>query len=248
MLNRAELEKYRQQLGFTIWQIERDYLQHLFLLFLSRRVANELVFKGGTALQKTLGLNRFSIDLDFTQQVELPGLLFSHIEKDLSSFGFPAQAQEERKRGSLKIKFKIEGPLYQGTERTLTVLWIEINMKEKIVSEPELKEIFPIYPDLQPYLIKVMKPEEMLAEKVRAIFTRAKARDVFDLRFLLMKGIALQERIIMQKLEPYHWTYSRTGLLGHLKKVEKIWQKELGQLVTTIPNYQEVIQQIKGKI
>jgi predicted nucleotidyltransferase component of viral defense system len=66
MLKREDLEKFKSVTGLNIWQIERDYLQHLFLLFLSRYVKDELVFKGGTALQKAYALNRFSIDLDFT--------------------------------------------------------------------------------------------------------------------------------------------------------------------------------------
>lgn len=71
MLSRAELEKFMSVLGFNIWQVERDYLQHLFLMLLSRHAGNELVFKGGTSLQKVYGLNRFSIDIDFTQNSDL---------------------------------------------------------------------------------------------------------------------------------------------------------------------------------
>jgi predicted nucleotidyltransferase component of viral defense system len=34
--------------------------------------------------------------------------------------------------------------------------------------------------DLSPYLVTMMNPEEILAEKIRAIMTRNKARDIFD--------------------------------------------------------------------
>ena len=94
MLNRNELEKYKIGLGFNIWQVERDYLQHLILLFLSKRIAGELIFKGGTALQKAFGLNRFSIDLDFTQSEKLPPNLFTLIQNDLSAFGFKNEYAE----------------------------------------------------------------------------------------------------------------------------------------------------------
>ncbi len=185
MLSRNELEKYKGMLGFNIWQAERDYLQHLLLLFLSKRTAGELIFKGGTALQKAFGLNRFSIDLDFTQSGDVPPELFTLIQNDLSAFGFKNEYTSIKHKNSLAIKFKIQGPLYSGQEKTLTVLMVEISIRETILLEPETKEIFPIYTDLSPYLIKIMKPEEMLAEKVRAIMTRNQARDVFDLRFLL---------------------------------------------------------------
>lgn len=248
MLSREELEKFKSLLGFNTWQIERDYLQHLFLLFLSRKISNELVFKGGTALQKTFGLNRFSIDLDFTQNKELPKDLFPSIQRDFSTFGFKAESKEMKKEGSLKIKFVIEGPLYKGTERTLTVLRIEISLREKILLEPETKEIFPLYPDLQPYLIKLMNLKEMLAEKARAIFTRNKARDVFDLRFLLNKKVVLDEKLVNEKLKNYNLKYSKTKLFEEVKKIEGVWQNELNQLVSMVPDFEEVVKDIKEKI
>src|SRR3989338_2189662 len=140
MLSRTELEKYKIMLGFNIWQVERDYLQHLVLLFLSKRMAGELIFKGGTALQKAFGLNRFSIDLDFTQLGNVPPDLFLLIQNDLSAFGFRNEYTQIKHKNSLAIKLKIQGPLYLGQERTLTVLMIEISIMENILLEPEIKE------------------------------------------------------------------------------------------------------------
>ena len=48
---------------------EKDYFQELILLGISRE-APELVFKGGTALYKMHGLNRFSEDLDFSGEIK----------------------------------------------------------------------------------------------------------------------------------------------------------------------------------
>ncbi len=66
MMSRKNLESMQSVLGYNLGQVESDYLQHILLLFLSRRAGNWLVIKGGTALQKAYGLNRFSDDLDFT--------------------------------------------------------------------------------------------------------------------------------------------------------------------------------------
>ena len=68
MLLRNELQKYGVVTGFNVGQVEIDYLQHLFLLLFSKKSSTNLIFKGGTALQKIYGLHRFSIDLDFTQK------------------------------------------------------------------------------------------------------------------------------------------------------------------------------------
>lgn len=248
MLSREELQKEAATLGFTSWQAERDYLQHLFLLFLSRKIDQELIFKGGTALQKTFGLNRFSIDLDFTQQTEVSKEVFIQIAKEITRFGFHTELKEEPHKESLTIKVIIRGPLYQKTERTLTVLRIEISLREKIVMQPETKEVFPLYADLQPYLLKVMHHEEILAEKIRAIFTRSKARDVFDLRFLLQKKVPLKKSIVEKKLLPYSIKYSRKELLERIKSIEPLWKKELGQLISIVPPFSKTVQEIEENI
>ena len=89
MLNRKNLESMKTVLGFNLGQVERDYLQHILLLFLYRHAGNWLVFKGGTALQKIFGLNRFSEDMDFTSSKE-EGLLelANRIGDDAANFGF----------------------------------------------------------------------------------------------------------------------------------------------------------------
>ena len=247
MLNKTELEEFGQGLGFNLWQTERDYFQHLFLMFLSRRIGNELIFKGGTALQKVFGLNRFSIDLDFTFNHALPAELFENIKRDFANFGVKAEFELSEQKNSIKVKLAIEGPSYEGTERTLVVLRIEISLREKVLLEPETKEIFPSYSDLQPYLVRVMNLGEIAAEKIRAILTRDKARDMFDLRFLLNKGVKVNEKLVNEKLKAYGITYSKTLLLEKISKMEKVWHNELSQLIVVVPEFKLMVKEIKGK-
>lgn len=247
MLNRNELEKFASMLGFTIWQAERDYLQHLFLLFLSKKISDELVFKGGTALQKAYGLNRFSIDLDFTEKSGLPKGLFERIKADFLNFGFKADFSIEKNKNAFNAKLKVQGPLYKGAENSLVVLRIEISLREKPLLKPEAREIFPAYSDLQPYLINVMPLEEMMAEKVRAMLTREKARDIFDLRFLLAKNVKMNNSLVKQKLLGYDIDFSYKNVANALKKAEKSWEPEMGQLVASVPLFKTVEKEILAK-
>ncbi|MBI4980536.1 nucleotidyl transferase AbiEii/AbiGii toxin family protein [Candidatus Woesearchaeota archaeon] len=244
MLSREELEKLKSSLGFNIWQIERDYLQHLFLLFFSRRISDELIFKGGTALQKAYGLNRFSIDLDFTKNKDWPEKLFMEIGKEITLFGFETKIKEIKKVDAFLIKLEIKGPLYKGTERTLTVLRIEISSREKVLLPPETREIFPLYSDLSPYLVKIMALEETLAEKVRAVLTRNKAGDIFDLRFLLNKKVRFNKELINEKLKPYGAPFSLKGLTEKIEAVGGIWDNELTQLTYPAPPFETVKREI----
>lgn len=92
MLKRIDLEKMKTATGFNAGHAEKDYLQHTFLLFLSRHSKNDLVFKGGTALQKAYSLNRFSIDLDFTLNREISAReIIDRVIADLTKSATPQQ-------------------------------------------------------------------------------------------------------------------------------------------------------------
>jgi predicted nucleotidyltransferase component of viral defense system len=85
-----------------------------------------LVFKGGTALQKAYALSRFSIDLDFTlKDVNFDSqTLFKKIVSYLNSFGLKTETIKLKKKVSEIFILKIQGPLYDGTERSLSSLRI----------------------------------------------------------------------------------------------------------------------------
>jgi len=163
MIEKKVLEEFKIVTGFNLYQIEKDYLQHLTLLFLSRITSNEFVFKGGTALQKVYGLHRFSEDLDFTLNIKNEiDLQMEKIKKEVERFGISCVIkQEEDNDFSTSFKFKFKGPLYTGSEHSKAVLRMEISKRETVLLEPIAKEITPKYPDIQPYLVLTMREEEM---------------------------------------------------------------------------------------
>mgnify|MGYP001610476976 FL=1 len=57
-------------------------------------------------------------------------------------------------------------------------------------------------------LATVFSLEEILAEKIRALIMRGQGRDVFDLWFLLDRGIKLDKRLIQQKFNLVGRKYS----------------------------------------
>jgi len=88
---------------------------------------------------------------------------------------------------------------------------VEISKREKVLKEVEVKEFKPIYPDVFTFFVTLMSLEEMLAEKIRATVIRAKARDVYDIWFLLEKGIKVDLNLVNQ--------------------MEKSWERELRPIV-----------------
>jgi predicted nucleotidyltransferase component of viral defense system len=250
MLGKEELRTYEKIVGFNLWQVEKDYLQHLVLLFLYSRIKNELVLKGGTALQKAFGLNRFSIDLDFSSTKNNSEKFFGKVVEDITNFGFPSQISKIEKAKIAKAKtiiLKIQGPLYGRDERTITTLRVEISLRKDLILEPIVKEVVPPYADLRPYFINLMDLKEILAEKVRALMWRGKARDLYDLWFLLKKNVTPDVDLINKKLEYYNLKFNKEEFFQKIKDIEKVWEKELKPLVNVLPSFETIKKEVTEK-
>ena len=107
------------------------------------------------------------------------------------------------------VRFLIHGPLYVGTRRSMCSLKMDISWREEIVMDPENITVYPIYDELFPYLALCMNKEEILSEKIRAILTRDANRDLYDLFFLIKKGIELDIDMVNKKLEFYDMEFER---------------------------------------
>ena len=248
MLSRKNLESIRSILGYNLGQVERDYLQHVLLLFLSRHTGRWLIFKGGTALQKTYGLNRFSDDLDFTSRKETGLEDMAHrIRTDLLNFGFEND-MEIKENISKVIIYRIKGPLYDGRPRSIAVIRLEISLREEVILKEEMREVVPVYTDLAPYLLAMMNSEEILSEKMRAIMTRNKARDVFDAWFLIKKKVPVNMELVNKKLEYYDMRFDRDLFIASLTNKKSIWEKELKPLVSFFPDFERTAMEILDEI
>ncbi len=245
MLSRKNLESMKSVLGYNLGQVESDYLQHILLLFLSRRAGNWLVIKGGTALQKAYGLNRFSDDLDFTSKKEDLEEIARLIKTDLVAFGLENELKINRMESVSEVMvYSIKGPLYDGTSRSMAVQRLEVSLREKVIMKEEIHEVVPVYPDLQPYLLTMMNIEEILSEKVRAIMTRNKARDVYDTWFLIKKKIPVNPELINKKLEYYGMVFDPDAFTAGLMNKKRIWERELKPLVSFIPDFEKTAKEV----
>ena len=241
MISREELQDYAKKIGFNLYQAEKDYLQHAFLAELYSVSSIQFVFKGGTALQKAYGLDRFSEDLDFTFNSEGKELEFVRkAAAKTSNFAETALRKEMELDNSASAKLKMKGPLYDGREITLQTVTIEISTREKVQMPPLALKIVPPYADLKPYVSFVMAPEEILAEKVRALTTRHLPRDLYDLWFLLRKNTKPVLPLINKKLEYCERSYDFSGFKEAVEEKRRNWTQELKALMKTVPDFDDV--------
>lgn len=240
-----ELAKYYHIDSFTIF---REYLQLLFLnSFYQNKNAGKIYFKGGTAIHLLFNSPRFSEDLDFTalhpqkEVKEIVDKTEENLKKELLGqikFILDYQGKEGIR---FRLKFQSKDFKYPITVR------IDFSLKEKPkkITTSSLITKFPIvfFP-----LISYLDKEEILAEKIRALFVRGKPRDLFDLWFLLAKKIPLNESLIKHKFKIYpKLNYSRSKL----KKIvsdydQKKLKKDLNQFLPE--SYREIYPSLKEEI
>lgn len=244
MITKEELKKYAVNKNLNLGQAEKDYYQNIVLFCVYKIYANEIVFKGGTALSKCYGLDRFSEDLDFIANSPFST---TKLKEQLNKFMKYEIIEKTIAGNNLKITLNINGPLYNGIKHSTCKLILDISYRENVLKTPNIKKIISEY-EIPSFDVYVMTTEEIFSEKIRAIMTREKARDVYDLYFLIARKTEINKELINQKLKYYNETFSLNKFIEKLEIKEKIWETELPQLILNVPNFKEVKKEIISSV
>ena len=250
MLEKEEIERISKIKNLSLKNTERDYLLEVLLFIIIKETGKKLVFKGGTALYKFYSLNRFSEDLDFTlvSKISIDKLTKKIILK-LNDINIKVKIKELNEYKNQKnIKLELKGPLFNGSVNTLSLVTIDISLKEKPLYQAEQKTIFPQYRDIPSFNVFLMPLSELLAEKIRALLTRDKARDVYDVWFLLNKGIKFNIEEINKKLRVYKKKFNINEFIEKIEEKRKDWNTDLKYLIIgDLPEFDLVKEEIINK-
>ena len=242
MLTEAQIQRLAQRHRVGMQVQERDYLQHL-LLWLLYSDSQELVFKGGTALRLVYGGTRYSEDLDFNGPRDIVALrvLWEHLVTGLEDFGIVAHMRNVwASNVGFRFDVSFQGSLYDGRDRSKGKVRIDINRRpEQVESHREL--VTSEYDDVRPFVVNVLTPKHLLAEKVRALLIRGKPRDLYDLWLLLRQGVHPDLALIERKLALYGTTRWEPRMLEEaLERVRPDWERDLRPLLPQFVPYEEV--------
>jgi len=146
----------------------------------NKRFLNKLIFGGDTMLRLCYGLPRYSVDLDFwLYRVENIEVFFNELKNKLSndyeitdSFNKFYILLFEIKDARFPRKLKIE--IRKTSEK--------FNFQNTIA--------FSKYSNKQ-VLVRVLTLEQAMQNKIKSFLDRKEIRDLFDVEFLLKKGINL---------------------------------------------------------
>ncbi len=216
-INLDELERLSAKTGFSPRLLEKDYHLTRILHKISEKKIKDLIFKGGTCLNKCyLGFYRLSEELDFVYNQDVKNLTKLQIKRILNSLrreligildemGF--KTSKELGKGWKMLTSK-EDPKIIGLEIIMTydsmidnspqTIKIEISFRKKLRNLTKMKEIKHEFIDAlgDPILrrdikIEVIDLEENFAEKVRALVIRKNIaiRDIYDIYFILKNNL-----------------------------------------------------------
>lgn len=251
MLEKEEIERIAGIKRLSIKNTEKDYLLEMLLSILYGEAGKKLVFKGGTALYKLHGLNRFSEDLDFTldsSKIDVNRLSIKALKK-LKDVGIDGRIKEiSDYRDQKNIKLELKGPLFDGNPGSISLVTVNISLKERPLYKAEQRKIFSQYADIPAFDVFAMPLNELFAEKIRALLTRDKARDVYDVWFLFSKGAEFFQEDINKKLKKYSISFSVKYFTAKVDEKEKSWQRDLkGLIIGVLPDFNIVRKTILEK-
>lgn len=241
-MEKAELISYKAKTGYNLRQLELDYYQHLVLSEIYKTF-NTMYFKGGTCLQKCYGIKRFSEDLDFNV-VDLP---YAKIISFIEDFFEEKITGEHETRFGMSFSIRFKGILFNGDPQTLCRISFDLREND-IYNKPLQKIIRPVYHDLPAYFLLALDTEEILAEKIRAVITRFKARDVFDLNELLLNKVPVNVDLVNKKLHTYGQVFDREIFEIKLNEKRKIYHQELQRLTTIFDDFDRCVENILRNI
>ncbi len=197
MITQETIQKLKTQYQTNELNVIREYFQHLFLSYLYKLEGTEnILFKGGTALRIVYGSPRFSEDLDFSifnieprNQKEFTEQLFTEVLVEIEKSGI---------RVDLGPK---PGPTAEGYYGNATfklydypIVRVEINVSSRNGRKVQ-GEVDSVANDFVPTYNLYHLPQALLVdEKIfDALLTRKKARDFYDLYFIMRKGLLTPE-------------------------------------------------------
>jgi predicted nucleotidyltransferase component of viral defense system len=253
MISAREIRSRARELGVPETTIERDYAQNWLLGHLA---SMNMALKGGTGIRKVYIENyRFSDDLDFTLlekmdsvtlndsienavigAKETSGINFIEeisIEENINGFVVNVYFRILRSTGNpIKIKLDLTAP-----ERETVLLPLE---KRKIIHQ---------YSDDFHARIRAYSLEEIVAEKIRALFERTRPRDLYDvwhlhneinngkvLNILYKKCMVKDVKIDVQSLEDRRVDFADA------------WTNSLRHQIKALPNFDDVFCEVEQRI
>jgi predicted nucleotidyltransferase component of viral defense system len=250
-----EIKTAARTAGVPTSTIERDYAQDWLLANLGDQ---NLALKGGTGIRKAyIPDYRFSDDLDFTimgsVDIEtIHDILDAALAQARKAGGIPfetALALRENRNGYVTDVFF--PMLLSGHSRVKIKVDITRSSVEGNLLPFVFKKINHPYSDRCEGAVMVFSLEEMAAEKVRSVFQRTRARDIFDVHRLVvgqMVDIKILNGILRKKFEKRSIDADVGRIQARKPEFGNGWNRSLQHQMHNVPDFEHTFGEVLSVI
>jgi predicted nucleotidyltransferase component of viral defense system len=219
--------------------------------------SNHFFFQGGTAIRWVYGGTRFSEDLDFVTDLSADNInkIISNVSRKIhnaciAQFG-PGQSEQKQKK-SRKDAFKVFFIFRPQAHRERIAVKLEFEalkhdhkpdiMKTVLRDLPSVSGLLTTGKLIMAYsssVILVETPEEILADKIRAVYERTylKGRDIYDIWWLTKRHLVKPSWSgTKAKLEIYQSDFFPAREAGYFQQ-KKNAKEIIGALNTDLPRF-----------
>lgn len=258
MISERELRQIAGRKAASVGQAEHEYVMLCALdaLGRTRPLSETFCLKGGTALRLLYFTDwRHSVDLDFSvlpdfPEHKLPALLQTWFEQVARLHGIEMTLRDfHRANGAARVRARFLGPL-----RHPNRLLLDITLDEPVLLLPPHRPTAgSLFDNLRPSVL-CYALEEILAEKLRSILQRGKARDYYDVwRLLGEKAVAFDpvttRRVLITKCahkglpEPIPADFLQPAIL---QEAANYWAQDLADQIPSgeLPPWTKVIEEL----
>ena len=199
MISNDALRNLVNKYQTTELNVRREYVQHLFLSYFYQRSASDRVyFKGGTALRLLFNSPRFSEDLDFSSSLTGTHAIEEAVLETLVT------VERENIQTDLQESKRTSGGYLAVISFQLGNRAVSLQLEISLRAGRKRGEVATIVSDYVPaFAVVSLAREQLVDEKIQALLTREKARDFYDLYFILRANLlsAKKRAILRQVLE-----------------------------------------------
>lgn len=224
---------------FSLYYLEKDYYLTALLYFLKE--LHGIYFKGGTALNKIfLNHKRLSEDLDFTCVGLLEKTKQTILEIVNSKKEFFTGTQFDKQTPNF-FRLKITYKTITGLRPEVVV---DVNKQATVYLKPQKYAIPHFYAEIPAFEVTALNKKELVAEKLRTLFQRKKARDYFDLYSIINEKVPVDLKLVKKKLKDINKKFEIEQIFRNTNKVYSNWDAEISSLTNEPAEYKTAISTI----
>ncbi|OGK12447.1 MAG: hypothetical protein A2Y63_00740 [Candidatus Riflebacteria bacterium RBG_13_59_9] len=261
MIDKQEINRRSNAEGLRFDQIEKDYV----ILWIIRALDEPglkpegWVFKGGTCLRHCYYRGyRFSEDLDFScrqvsERIDAARKVIEAVVEWVREKSFLRLAMKSVStiEGDFQVEIPVEysrgGPRRHG----LPEVKLHLTFDEPILTETAMRQVTPVYSDLDAFSVCTYSKMEILAEKMRALLQQQlkwpRPRDLYDLWFILChEGESFDwdklRQLFSRKCQVRKIDPDLGGLVSEgLRALNaQVWARQLEPVMAVVPDYEKV--------